>query len=235
MRAAGLLERLSSWGAAAQASVPGAYAWGVTVAPAAWSRGASSFARIASLVAIVVLGMGVLGERRWGWRARLASLWGFVLACALTWSAAPAALAPLRIDVPRGMAGMIGWALFAMASAAPALQGTREADRVALDLDLGPRKGLARGDATYVAGGALLAAGLQLFGWQVTSPERAILVRFVALAAGLALVGGATDIALARHLARAPRSRARRFRRALAVFVVLALLGLAGLLFVVRG
>src|SRR5271165_7131310 len=123
MRAAGLFERLSSWGAAAQASVPGAYAWGVTVAPAAWSRGGSSFARAASLVAIAALGAGVVGERRWGWRARIASLWTFILACALTWSAVPLALAPLRMDVPRGVAGMIGWALFAMASAAPALQG----------------------------------------------------------------------------------------------------------------
>ena len=235
MRAAGLLERLSSWGAAAQASVPGAYAWGVTVAPAAWARGSSSFARMTALAAIVALGVGVLAERRWGWRARLASLWGFVLACALTWSAAPAALAPLRIDVPRGVAGMIGWALFAMASAAPALQAPREAERVALDADLGPRKGLARGDAAYVAAGGLLAAALVLFGWQVASPERAILVRFVALAAGLALVGGATDVALARHVARVPRSRSRRLRRAMTAFVVLALLGLAGLLFVVRG
>jgi hypothetical protein len=157
------------------------------------------------------------------------------LACALTWSAAPAALAPLRIDVPRGVAGMIGWALFAMASAAPALQAPREAEQVALDADLGPRKGLARGDAAYVAAGGLLAAALQLFGWQVASPERAILVRFVALAAGLALVGGATDVALARHVARVPRSRSRRLRRAMTAFVVLALLGLAGLLFVVRG
>lgn len=235
MRAAAVFERLSSWGAAAQASVPGVYAWGVTVAPAAWSRGSTSFARGASLVALAALAFGVFGERRWGWAARLASLWGFVLACALTWSAAPFALAPLRVDLPRGIAGMIGWALFAMASAAPALQGTREPGRVALDPDLAPRKGLARGDAAYVAAGALLAGVLQLIGWQVATPERAILVRFVALGAGLALVGGATDIALARHLPRAARSRTRRLRQAMTAFVLLSLLGLAGLIFVVRG
>lgn len=235
MRAAALFERLSFWGAAAQASVPGVYAWGVTVAPAAWSRGASAFPRVASIVALAALAAGVLAERRWGWRARVASLWGFVLACALAWSAVPAALGPLRIDVPRGIAGMVGWALFAMASAAPALQGRREPERVVLDDELAPRTGVARGDAAYVAAGALLAGSLQLIGWQVTSPERMILVRFVAVAAGLALVGAATDIALARHLPRVARSRGRRLRRAMAAFVLLALLGLAGLLFIVRG
>src|ERR1700736_6589362 len=108
MRGTVLFERLSSWGAAAQASVPGVYAWSVTVAPVAWSRGASSFARVVSVFAVAALAAGVVMESQLGWRARVASLWAFVIACALTWSASPTALAPLRIDVPRGVAGMIG-------------------------------------------------------------------------------------------------------------------------------
>ena len=235
MRAEGIFQRLSAVGAAAQASVPGVYAWGVTVAPAAWSRGAPMVAKIAALAAVLALVGGVFGERLWDRRARTVSLWGFVLASALAWSVAPAALGPLRIDAPRGVAGMIGWALFAFASAAPALQGQREEQRLVDGVELVPRKALAPGDAVYVASGALIAAGLQLIGWRAASAERALLVRFVALAAGLALVGGATDVALARHVARVPRSRSRRLRRAMTAFVVLALLGLAGLLFVVRG
>jgi hypothetical protein len=235
MRAGAFLERLSSWGAAAQASVPGAYAWGVTVAPAAWARGSSSFARVASVVALAALFAGVFGERRWGWPGRLVALWGFVLGCAVAWSATPQALAPLRVDLPRGIAGMIGWALFALASAAPALQAAREAGRVELDEELRPREVLARGDGLYVAAGVTLACALQLLGWHVATPERAILVRFTALAAGLAVIGAATDLALARHLPRAPRSRTRRLRQAMTAFVVLALLGLTGLVFVVRG
>ena len=180
---------------------------------------------------------GVLGERLLGRaRARGVALWAFVLASALAWSAAPAALGPLRIDAPRGMAGMIGWALFAFASAAPALQGRREEQRLVEGSEpLTPRKAVAVGDAAYVTGGALMAAGLQLIGWRAATAERALLVRFVALAAGLAVIGAATEIALARHSARSKRSPTRRLRRAMAVLVALALLGLTGVLFALRG
>src|SRR5450631_552279 len=103
MRAEGVFQRLSAFGAAAQASVPGVYAWGVTVAPAAWSRGASTLAKIAAIAAVLALVGGVPGERLWGGRARVVSLWGFVLASALAWSAAPAALGPWRVDAARGV------------------------------------------------------------------------------------------------------------------------------------
>jgi hypothetical protein len=231
-----LLQRVSSLGASAQASVPGLYAWGVTVAPAAWARGGSAVSKVAAVVAVLALVGGVVGERLLGGRGRVLSLWAFVLSSALAWSAAPAALGPLRIDAPRGIAGMLGWALFAFASAAPALQGAGDdvAGRLVDDALLPPRRGLSRGDATYVAMGAIIAAVLQLVGWRVPTPERALLVRFVALAAGLAVIGAATDVALARHSPRAARSRARRLRRAMAALVVLALLGFTGILFALR-
>ena len=236
MRPGELFQRLSAMGAAAQASVPGLYAWGVTVAPVAWSRGASSLSRMAAVVALAALVGGVVAERRWGQTARIGAVWGFVLACALAWSAAPSALAPLRIDAPRGLAGMLGWALFALASAAPALQARQGATRLVLDEpELSPRRGLRRGDAAYVACGALAAAALQLLGWRVATPERALLVRLVALAAGLALIGAAVDVALARHAPRVALSSQRRLRRTMTTFVVLAVLGLTGALFVVRG
>jgi hypothetical protein len=236
MRPGEIFQRLSAMGAAAQASVPGLYAWGVTVAPVAWSRGASVVSKIAAVAALTALAVGVATERRWGLRARIPALWAFVLCCALAWSAAPGALAPLRIDAPRGAAGMLGWALFALASAAPALQARRADGHVLLDEpELAPRRGLRRGDALYLAGSAVAAILLQLSGWRVTSPERALLVRLVALAAGLALIGAAVDVALARHAPRVTRSSQRRLRRGLATFVVLAVLGLTGALFVVRG
>jgi hypothetical protein len=235
MRVEGMLQRLSSVGAAAQATVPGVYAWGVTVAPAAWSRGAPVLAKIAAIAAVLALLGGVAGERAWGGRVRVVSLWGFVLASALAWSAAPASLGPLRIDAPRGIAGMLGWALFAFASAAPALQGPREEDRLVPGEELVARKGVARGDAIYIAGGALVAAVLQLMGWRAPTAERALLVRFVALATGLAILGAATQVALARHSVRLRQSRTRRLRRAMAVLVTLALLALTGVLFALRG
>jgi hypothetical protein len=234
MRAEGLLERLAGMSAAAQASVPAVYAWGVTVAPAAWSRGASALAKVAAIAALAAIALGVFGERRWGARVRVPALWGFVLACGVAWSAAPGALGPLRVDTPRGIAGMLGWALFAFASAAPALEARSDDERLDLEAALPPRKTLSRGDAYYVAGGALIAALLQTVGWRIATAERAVLVRVVSLAAGIAVLGVATDVALARHTPRAHRPRARRFRRAMAALVALGLLALSGLLLAFR-
>jgi hypothetical protein len=230
MRAASVFERLSSMGAAAQASVPGVYAWGVTVAPCAWARGASLVGKVAAIVALLMLGAGMLGERRWGGRARAVLLWGFVVACAAVWSAAPAGLNPLRMDAPRGLAGMLAWALFAFACATPALPPSMEGERANDDAPLAPRQKLRPGDAAYVAGGGLLAAILQVGGWTIPGGERALLVRFVALAAGLAVIGATTELALSRHLPRVVPSRSRRLRRAMTALVALGILVLGGLL-----
>jgi hypothetical protein len=248
MPAEGLLQRVSAMGAAAQAVVPGIYAWAVTVAPVVldlrldrgtigvWAHGTSAVARLAALVAPLWLLAGPAAERRWDARGRVASLWGFVLSCALAWSAAPAAVGPLRIDAPRGVAGMVGWALFALAAAAPALhRGPEDDERIVREAPLVPRRGQSkRVDSAYLAGGAVLAALLQGVGWRVAGAERSLLVRFVALAASLAVVGAATELALARHVRRVPRSRARRLRAAMATLVALALLGLTGVIFGLR-
>jgi hypothetical protein len=235
MPAEGMFQRLSGVGATAQATVPGLYAWGVTVAPAAWARGAPALAKVTAVIALLALIAGAVGERLRPSRARIPCLWTFVLASALTWSASPGSLAPLHIDAQLGIAGMIGWALFAFATAAPALQGRREEERLVLGSDLAPRKGVARGDAVYVTGGALVAAALQLIGWRTATAERALLVRFVALAAGLAVIGASTQMAVARHSPRVPRSTAGRLRRAMAGLVFLFLLGVTGMLFALRG
>ena len=230
MRVDGLLERLSSVGVAAQASVPGVYAWGVTVAPGACARGAPTLARAGAVAALVALAVGVFGERRWANRTRAASLWGFVAACAVSWSAAPAGLGPLRMDASRGIAGVLGWALFAFVSAAPAVKTGESEDRGPEAPALGPFRRSTRADAAYVAGGALLAGVLQSVGWRIAGVERSLLGRFVALAAGLAVIGTSTQIALERHAPRSFPSNARRLRRALVALLSLAILAFAGLL-----
>jgi len=230
-----LHERVSAMGSVAQASVPGAYAWAATVAPVAWSRGGGALAKVAALVALVALAAGWIGEPRWGSRARVASLWGFVMASAVTWSVAPAALAPLHIDAPHGLAGTLGWALFALALAAPSLEGNREPARVVDAEPLAARRRLARGDAPYLVGAAVIAAVMQLVGWRVAGVERALLVRFVALAAGLATIDAAASVAVARHARRGQVSMRARLRRSMAVLVLLGILLLGGLLFALRG
>ena len=165
----------------------------------------------------------------------MASLWVFVLASALAWLSAPAALRPIRLDTPRGLAGMAGWALFALASAGPALGERQEPGRVVDDAPLEARNRFARGDVAYPLVGGAVALALQLVGWRVTSPERALLVRLVALAAGLAIVGTSAEIALARHAPRGPRSWKARMRTVGGPLSLLAGLALAGLLFASRG
>jgi hypothetical protein len=236
MAAVRILDRISSMGAAAQAFIPGAYAWGVTVLPAALSRSGSIISKVAAFVALAALAFGVQFERHrgWGTRARFVSFWGFVLASAITWAATPTALLPLRIDAPRGIAGMLGWALYALVSAAPALGGRREAERVVDEDPLPARRRLSGGDMAYVVVASVVAAALQLVGWRVGGAERALLVRFISLAAGVAVVGAATQIALARHAGRTVRSARRRIRRSVVAIVVFGILVLSGVIFALR-
>jgi hypothetical protein len=203
--------------------VPGTYAWGVTVAPGAWARGASMSARMAAIAALAALAASVMAERRWGERARIVGVWAFVGACAVSWSAAPRGLSSFRVDAYRGLAGMLAWGLFAFASCAPVAPAHAANARR-------PSNSQPRGDMAYLACGALLAALFEGPGWGIESAERALLVRFVALAAGLAILGAATQVALVRRLPRSVVQGSVRLRRATAALVVLGLLGLAGLL-----
>jgi hypothetical protein len=229
-----LLGRLTARGASAQAAVAGGYAWAVTVAPTLWEHGEPWIATVAAVVALAALAVVAADDRVARGRGRIAALWVFVLASGLSWLSAPATLRPLRIDGPRGLAGMLGWALFALACAGPALGEPRQADRVIDDAPLEPRSRFARGDMAYPAVGAAAALTLQLVGWQIANPERALLVRLVALAAGLAIIGASAEIALARHAPRAVRGWKSRLRSASIPVLVLGLVALGGVLLATR-
>lgn len=232
MRVAELVRRTSVLGDSAQASVPGLYAWAVTVVPPAWARGAPAVAKVAAVAALMTLGLGIASERRWGGRARIAAFWGFIGACAVSWIAARPGSGSARFDAQAGVAGMLGWALFAFVSAAPPLATDAS---TAADLVSAPSSGgrLARhpgGDLAYLAFGALAAAAINVWGWRVPGEERALLVRCIALAAGLAVIGASAHIALARYAPRAVVAASRRMRRAALALVVLAVLAFVGLL-----
>jgi hypothetical protein len=230
VRGAALFDRWPAPAASAQAAVAGAYAWAATVVPPAWATGAPTLARVSAGAGLVALLSGAAGERRWGSRARFGSLWAFVLSSALTWSLSPSQLAPARVDAFGALSGMLGWGLFALASAGPALGGSLEAEGTVVDGTLEARKRLAKGDAAYVLGGLLLAVAFQIVGWSEANPERALLIRLVALAAGLAIVGAAAEIAFARQSARSIRPWRVRVRGSAAALTLLAMLVLAGLL-----
>ena len=265
-----VLSRLSELGASAQAAIPGLYAWAITVAPAAWSRGAPLIAKIAAVIGVIALvtaplieGAGLRAPRAAqappaggdrvshappsprglsalrGWTgptwARIWSVWGFVLSSAIVWTLAPGALSSARLDGVRGALGVVGWGLFAFASAGPSLRADADASaRIVAGSALKPRSELPRGDGAYVAAGVLLALGMQSFGWAVASPERAVLVRLVTVVCGVAVLGATTSIALARHQTRTPASRKLRLRRGLPWVVILALCVGSGLLLTFR-
>lgn len=245
-----VLARLSELGASAQAAIPGLYAWAITVVPAAWSRGAPLVAKIAAIIGVIALVTAPLVEgagrsrgqvtehapapsflRAWTgptW-ARIWSVWGFVLSSAIVWTLAPSALSSVRLDGVRGVLGVVGWGLFAFASAGPSLRSDPEAAaRIVAGSALKPRSELPRGDGVYVAGGVLIALGMQSVGWAVQAPERAVLVRLVTVVTGVAVLGATTTIALARHAVRTPAGRGLRLRRALPWLVILALFAAAG-------
>ncbi len=246
-----LLERVAGIGVSAQAAVPGLYAWAVTVAPAAWSRGAPLLAQIASVVGVIALvtaplvegragrpepgearSRSLLAFRSWSARtwARVWSVWGFVLSSALVWLLVPSALSSARMDAVRGALGMVGWALFAFASAGPALQrDPHAAGRIVASTSLKPRNELPRGDGIYVTVGVVLALAMQGVGWGVAVPERAVLVRLITVVCGIAVLGAMTSISLARHARRVPASRRVRLRRALPWLAMLVLFGGSGL------
>lgn len=228
MRVSGPLQKLLRAGLSPHAFVPGIYAWAVTVAPSAALRGASSAALVGAGVSAASLFASVVSERRWGPRVRTLWLWGFVFGSALTWASTPEALSPSHLDPVRGMAGMLGWSLFALAFAASPSRNVdasvQEAPRFT------PRVPIARQGLACVIAGTIIAAALQQPGWECKVPERALLVRLVALAGGIALVGMGADVATA-ALARArPVAWRLALRRAALPGLILLALAAGGLL-----
>jgi hypothetical protein len=222
-------------GALRHASIPGAYAWAVTVAPLLWARGDGAWiARLAAGLSLAFLLMGAGLEPRLGPRRRFAFLWAFFIACAVAWGASPGSLAPSRFDAGREIAGMLGWGLFAFAAAAPPLRRgalvSGDASDDAPEPALPSYRRPARGDRLYAIFGIALALSIQLVGLHAAIPERALLVRFVALAAGLAAIGASQELALARHAVRVARGPSARFRAVFMPLAVLLVLLMAGIL-----
>lgn len=223
-----VVARLADMGSVAQASVPALYAWAVTVAPVAWARGGGGFARAASIAGVLALGVAVFFERTDRPRAaRLVSVWGLVLTSAIVWMAAPALASANRIDMARGISGMLGWGLFAYASAAPTYR--RSAARPLFEGELRARAASPKGDRYYLLAAALAAIGLQFLGWYARTDDRALLVRLVTLGASIGIVSSAVHVALARHKrGRAASPKARRVAtiRALGAIAVVTLVGI---------
>jgi len=220
----GVLDRAIDLGPAAQSIVAGVYAWAVTVAPVGYGRHAGRQNWPATLFATLAFGALLRGaivemiapnEEPAVHRARLArsrtlTLFSFSAMSLVTWILDDGALSPVHLGAARGVAGMLGWGLFAYACSAPVVEPVASPARVEAG---GRARGRVRkGDAAFVLGGVLLAASLQLIGWGVLSPERAILVRVVTLGAAVLLLGGVGAFVSTRHGADAARSTRARVK-----------------------
>ncbi len=213
-------------GAMGQAAITGAYAWSVSVAPTAWGRGATMPAKISAIIAVVALASGVILERfsppqTGSARVRPMILWTFVLGSALVWLLTPEALTPTRMNAARGVASVLGWALFAHACAAPAVARAPDART---EPGLVGRAQISKQGGVSIVIATVGALALQGIGWNIAVPERAVLVRVVTLACGVAILSGAAAVASERHRVR----RGRTARPPVFWLVVLASLLLIG-------
>jgi hypothetical protein len=176
------------------AAIPGAYAWGVTVAPVAWGHPERAQAtELAAIGALAFLAVDVVLERVIGLRARGLCLWAFVASCATTWAFGATANA-LPLEPNQVVAGVLGWAMFAFVWAAPPLR-LRSEERLA---DRGDSPESAPPAALVsLALGIVLGVGMQVLPFGAKSPERMLLVRLLAVACALVAVDGAATIAVA--------------------------------------
>lgn len=199
-------------GPTAQPVVAGLYAWAVTVAPVGYGRHgpagtqnwpATIFATLAfaalvrGAIADVRLQRPDVGARE---RSRTATLLSFSAASLVTWICNDEALSPLHLSAARGVAGMVGWALLAYACAAPVVELPPEPARV--EAGAQARGRIEKGDAIFVAAAVAVALALQVFGWSVEVPERAMLVRATTLGAGVLVLGAVGAFVATRHRAR---------------------------------
>lgn len=210
-------------GATSQALVPGLYAWAVTVEPVAWSREATLGPRLLAALAVASLCLGPLLEQTSPDRIRMASGWGTVMFSIGAWVLAPQG-SFAAFDTARGLAGMIGWALYAFASASPARQAA--AGSASLGPSLRPRASASGIDAAILVLGLALAVTLQVLGWKGGDRDRVLLLRMATLAGGLGLVTAAGAAAISRGAPleedRVPRPRRQRVRTTTVVWCALA-------------
>jgi hypothetical protein len=229
-RPPGALARLKDLGATGQATVPGIYAWAITVAPPAFARGAPRLSRGAAVLGVLLLALAPLLERRRPAAARVVSIWGLVATSLLVWVLAPAASsAPARPDPVRSIAGMLGWALFTLASTAPALP--RQGRTVVAARALQPRGDSGHIDAAILLVGIALAAVLQSVGWHTDEPERAVLTRLVALASSVVILGASASVVVLRHTSHPTLPPVQRAKRAVLPLVLFGLWAAGGAIY----
>jgi hypothetical protein len=168
-------------------------------------------ANLAAIAGPLILGVGVLFERRFGRRIRSPYLWAFTMACALCWASAVSpgdalldrSASAMPLDTTYAVAGVLAWGGFALSWAAPPLEAWGDEPRVVRGVRAAAEPS-PRGALLGITLGVAVAVGLQLVSFDAKSAESALLVRLASVAGGLVAIGVGAKSALVR-----PGSRRR--------------------------
>lgn len=184
-------------GRAPQAMFAAIVAWTITVAPAAFARGAPAAARVTAVLAVVC---GAAAPLLAVVRRRLGRHLGISVYLALvtaTWLLASPFLQPSRLDPVRAAIGAVAWGVFALSwrdrwgdRRPPASDGDAP--------ELRARAHLPPFAAAIVAFGALASLAFLTLAWRVRDPDRAVFAQAVSVACAVALVSAASSVAVAR-------------------------------------
>jgi hypothetical protein len=180
-----------------QVLVPGIYAWAVTVVPAATERTHTGSVATAFLAFALLVAGAFLAKERPSLGYAL-GIWGFMIACLITWLISMPALQVERLDPWRAGAGSIGWILYALGWGTPWRIGRHPEDdpRAQLHPKLEPRNPPRLRTALSVATGTIGALLCLLLAWRITESDRAMLLHGAALACAVGIINTAATIGL---------------------------------------
>jgi hypothetical protein len=210
---------------------PGLYAWAITVAWPAAQRLAPFESRLLAGGALTSLIAGALLTRFWPFAARMVGFWLFVACSLAVWALLARTVGPTQLDPVLGVLGSVGWATFAV------VWGGERPQPDTLPAPARPtRWPAARRRTTLIMLVVATAAAIPIaLAWWVQTTERALLAHAVSLAAGIALVARAADLAAPGQREAGPRPPDGRPKRRLVAaawpLAAVAALALAGALF----
>jgi hypothetical protein len=217
--------------------LPGLYAWLITLAQPATSPGVGWFARALTFLALLALVIGPLLALDHPSYGRAFGIYGFVGLAALAWWQLGPAVGPDRIDAMRAALGAFGWLLYAFGWGKMRGRGhVPEEDPNYLPGSSLPARGRFPLAAWVVAALACVGAVVPTaLAWRVDRPDHAVLAHATTLAAGAAVLSSAATLALGFGQPRSERTPYSRLNSAVAALTALAVLAVAGLLWLALG
>lgn len=212
-----------------QVLVPGIYAWAVTVVPAATERPHTG-SMAAAFLAFALLVAGAFLAKERPTLGYALGIWGFLIACLITWLISMPSLQVERLDPWRAGAGSIGWILYTLGWGTPWRIGRHPEDdpRAQLNPKLDPRSPPRLRTALSVATGTIGALTCLLLAWRIAESDRAMLLHGAALACAVGIINTSASVGLAQGKRRAQFSPRQRITFAFPWFMaVIALVVIA--------